>query len=56
MSVAARGQPPGGRAGAAFAHVRLLYLDWVRRTPASRAVVVTAFGEQQLLTEFAIKL
>ncbi len=35
---------------------RFLDLDWVRRSPASRAVLVTALGEQQLLTEFTIKL
>ena len=35
---------------------RLLDLDWVRRSSQSRALVITASGERQLLAEFAIKL
>lgn len=35
---------------------RLLDLDWVRRSSQSRALVITAAGERQLLAEFAIKL
>ncbi len=34
----------------------LLDLGWVRRTAQSRALVITAAGERQLLSEFAIKL
>jgi DNA-binding transcriptional ArsR family regulator len=35
---------------------RLLDLGWVRRAAASRAIVITPLGEQQLLAEFAIKV
>lgn len=35
---------------------RFLDLDWVRRTSASRSLLVTALGEQRFLTEFTIKL
>jgi hypothetical protein len=35
---------------------RLLDLGWVRRGAASRALVITALGEQQLLAEFAVKV
>jgi hypothetical protein len=35
---------------------RLLDLDWVRRSSQSRALVITAAGERQLLAEFAIRL
>jgi DNA-binding transcriptional ArsR family regulator len=45
----------GGKVGQALA-TRLFDLDWVRRTSASRAILVTTHGERQLLTEFTIKL
>jgi DNA-binding transcriptional ArsR family regulator len=35
---------------------RLLDLGWVRRSTGSRAIVITAPGEQQLLAQFAIKV
>jgi hypothetical protein len=35
---------------------RLLDLDWVRRSSQSRALLITAAGERQLLAEFAIRL
>jgi DNA-binding transcriptional ArsR family regulator len=35
---------------------RLLALGWVRRSPQSRALLITAPGEQRLLAEFAIKV
>jgi DNA-binding transcriptional ArsR family regulator len=44
-----------GALGAALAD-RLLDLGWVRRSAQSRAVVITAPGEQRLLAEFAIKV
>jgi hypothetical protein len=34
----------------------LLDLGWVRRSAQSRALLITAPGERQLLSEFAIKL
>jgi hypothetical protein len=44
-----------GALGAALAE-RLLQLGWVRRGAHSRAIVITAPGERQLLAEFAIKI
>jgi DNA-binding transcriptional ArsR family regulator len=44
-----------GALGRALAD-RLLDLGWVRRSTQSRAIVITAHGEQQLLAEFAIKI
>jgi DNA-binding transcriptional ArsR family regulator len=44
-----------GQLGQALAG-RLLDLGWVRRGAASRALVITPLGEQQLLAEFAIKV
>jgi hypothetical protein len=44
-----------GALGAALAE-RLLQLGWVRRGAQSRAIVITAPGERQLLAEFAIKI
>jgi DNA-binding transcriptional ArsR family regulator len=44
-----------GALGRALAD-RLLDLGWVRRSPQSRAIVITAPGERQLLAEFAIKV
>jgi len=35
---------------------RLMTLDWVRRAPASRALLITPLGERQLLTEFAVRI
>lgn len=35
---------------------RLFDLDWVRPTAATRAVLITPLGEQQLLSEFAVKV
>ena len=35
---------------------RLLELDWVRRTPSSRALLITPLGERQLLAEFAVRV
>jgi DNA-binding transcriptional ArsR family regulator len=35
---------------------RLHDLGWVRRAAASRAVVITPLGEQQLLAEFAVRV
>ena len=35
---------------------RLLALDWIRRSAGSRALVITAPGEQQLLAEFAVTI
>jgi hypothetical protein len=44
-----------GALGQALA-TRLLDLDWVRRSPSTRALRVTPVGEQQLLAEFAIRI
>lgn len=44
-----------GALGQALAS-RLLDLNWVRRTQATRAVLVTPLGEQQLLAEFAVRI
>jgi len=44
-----------GPLGQALA-VRLLDLGWVRGGAASRALVITPLGEQQLLAEFAIRV
>ena len=44
-----------GALGRALAD-RLLDLGWVRRSTHSRAIVITAPGQQQLLAEFAIKI
>lgn len=44
-----------GAVGQALAS-RLLDLGWVRRASATRAVVITADGEQQLLAEFAVRV
>jgi hypothetical protein len=44
-----------GALGQALAD-RLLDLGWVRRSPQSRALVITTPGERQLLAEFAIKV
>jgi hypothetical protein len=44
-----------GALGQALA-VRLLDLDWVRRTPGTRALLITPAGEEQLLAEFAVKV
>jgi DNA-binding transcriptional ArsR family regulator len=44
-----------GALGRALAD-RLLELGWVRRSTQSRAILITAPGEQQLLAEFAIKV
>lgn len=44
-----------GAVGQALAS-RLLDLGWVRRASATRAVVITALGEQQLLAEFAVRV
>jgi hypothetical protein len=44
-----------GQLGQALAG-RLLELDWVRRSSQSRALLITAAGERQLLAEFAVKL
>jgi len=44
-----------GALGRALAD-RLLDLGWVRRSTQSRAIMITAPGEQRLLAEFAIKL
>jgi DNA-binding transcriptional ArsR family regulator len=44
-----------GALGQALAS-RLLNLEWIRRAPATRALVITSLGERQLLAEFAIKL
>jgi DNA-binding transcriptional ArsR family regulator len=44
-----------GMLGQAIA-ARFLDLDWVRRSGRSRALVITATGERQLLAEFAITL
>jgi hypothetical protein len=35
---------------------RLLDLGWVRRAEATRAVLITPLGEQQLLAEFAVRV
>jgi DNA-binding transcriptional ArsR family regulator len=34
----------------------LLELDWVRRAPSSRALLITPHGERRLLAEFAVKV
>jgi hypothetical protein len=44
-----------GQLGQALAS-RLLDLDWVHRTPGSRALVVTPRGTEQLLAEFAVTI
>jgi DNA-binding transcriptional ArsR family regulator len=44
-----------GMLGQALAS-RLLDLDWVRRSAQSRALVITAPGQRELLAEFAITL
>jgi hypothetical protein len=44
-----------GKLGQALAS-RLLDLDWVRRTPGSRALAITPLGERELLAQFAVKL
>jgi hypothetical protein len=44
-----------GALGQALA-TRLLDLDWVRRTPGTRALLITPAGEEQLLAEFAVKV
>ncbi|HVT68837.1 MAG TPA: metalloregulator ArsR/SmtB family transcription factor [Trebonia sp.] len=44
-----------GALGQALAS-RLIALDWVRRSPGTRAVLVTPRGEQRLLEEFAVKI
>ncbi len=35
---------------------RLMTLEWVRRAPASRALLITPLGERQLLAEFAVRI
>ncbi len=35
---------------------RLLELGWIRRAEATRAVLITPLGEQQLLAEFAVRV
>jgi hypothetical protein len=35
---------------------RLLDLGWVRHAEATRAVLITPLGEQQLLAEFAVRV
>lgn len=35
---------------------KLLELNWVRRRPGTRALQITPLGEQQLLTEFAVRI
>jgi hypothetical protein len=44
-----------GQLGQALAN-RLLELDWVRRTPGSRALAITPLGERELLARFAVQL
>jgi DNA-binding transcriptional ArsR family regulator len=44
-----------GALGKALAS-RLLELDWVRRAPSSRALLITPLGERQLLAEFAVRV
>jgi len=44
-----------GALGQALAS-RLMDLGWVHRAPASRALLITPLGEQQLLAEFAVKV
>lgn len=35
---------------------KLLDLNWIRHRPGTRALQITPFGEQQLLTEFAVRV
>jgi DNA-binding transcriptional ArsR family regulator len=44
-----------GTLGQAIA-TRLMSLEWVRRAPASRALLITPLGERQLLAEFAVRI
>jgi DNA-binding transcriptional ArsR family regulator len=44
-----------GTLGQALAS-RLLDLQWVRRAPSSRALLITPVGEEQLLAEFAVRV
>jgi hypothetical protein len=44
-----------GTLGQAIAS-RLMSLEWVRRAPASRALLVTPLGERELLAEFAVRI